>query len=232
VLKLAQTCGERLLSAQLTHGPYRGGFPPNDAGAPIAGFSHGAAGIACSLSRLYEIWGDVRFREAADQAFFSERSALGISASSIDAQDTGDRDRERLISWCHGAPGMALARLDALSNASSEALELEADVAIGITESFGLRTLDSLCCGNLGRMETLLVASSTPGRKRFAQLAETWTATVVGRARKSGSYSLRSNAQSGKILFNPPLFHGVAGVGYQLLRLARPPDIPCLLLWR
>jgi len=198
----------------------------------MAGFSHGASGIACSLGRLYEITGNVRFRSAAAEAFSSERSALGIPTPETDAHRRNEGVRERLVSWCHGAPGMALARLDALSIAPSKELELEAEVAIGITEAHGLRTLDSLCCGNLGRVDTLLVASSTLGRARLGRLAESWTATVVGRARYSGGYRLRSNARPGKVFFNPPVFHGMAGVGYQLLRVAKPADIPCLLLWR
>ena len=231
VLRLAQICGEHLLRAQFAEGPFRGGFPTSDGGAPMAGFSHGAAGIACSLARLHEISGDARFHKAAMEAFCSER-LVGDSMTRPDAQRRNDPAGERLVSWCHGAPGMALARLDALTAIYSDELKLEAEVAVGITEAYGVRSLDSLCCGNLGRLETLLSATATFGCARFAKVAENWAASVVENARKSGCYKLRANARPGKVFFNPPLFHGMAGVGYQLLRISRPTNTPCLLLWR
>lgn len=197
----------------------------------MAGFSHGAAGIACSLARLHEISGDARFHKAAMEAFCSER-LVGDSMTRPDAQRRNDPAGERLVSWCHGAPGMALARLDALTAIYSDELKLEAEVAVGITEAYGVRSLDSLCCGNLGRLETLLSATATFGCARFAKVAENWAASVVENARKSGCYKLRANARPGKVFFNPPLFHGMAGVGYQLLRISRPTNTPCLLLWR
>jgi lantibiotic modifying enzyme len=32
-------------------------------------------------------------------------------------------------------------------------------------------------------------------------------------------------------VYNPGLFQGMAGIGYQLLRLACPDELPSLLLW-
>jgi hypothetical protein len=53
----------------------------------------------------------------------------------------------------------------------------------------------------------------------------------VTRAKQVGTYQVRLDLTSGQTFYNPPLFQGMAGIGYQLLRLARPDEVPSLLLF-
>ena len=70
--------------------------------------------------------------------------------------------------------------------------------------------------------------SRSKGRKQRADFL-LHHGRVLQRAREKGSYAL--SAARGTAEFCPTLFQGCAGVGYMLLRLARPQDLPCLLLF-
>jgi lantibiotic modifying enzyme len=64
-----------------------------------------------------------------------------------------------MTSWCHGAPGIGLARLGSLPILDTAEIRQEIAVAINTTQQFGLHNIDHLCCGNFGRMEVLLVGA-------------------------------------------------------------------------
>ena len=54
-------------------------------------------------------------------------------------------------------------------------------------------------------------------------------ARVVARAKQVGAFYVFSEL-SGDI-YNPGLFQGTSGIGYELLRLAYPESLPSVLLW-
>ena len=49
------------------------------------------------------------------------------------------------------------------------------------------------------------------------------------RAERAGAFALHPLLPAGA--FSPGLFQGSAGIGYALLRLARPDLVPSVLLW-
>jgi lantibiotic modifying enzyme len=85
---------------------------------------------------------------------------------------------------------------------------------------------DDLYAGNLGRAELLAVAGRRFGRHDLTELARATAHSVSERARRRGTYG-------GGILdsaFSPGLFHGLAGIGYEMLRLRNGADLSSLLL--
>jgi type 2 lantibiotic biosynthesis protein LanM len=64
-LSLAIQCGERLLGCARPMPQGHGWVVPGASPAPLAGFSHGAAGISWALLNLSALSGQARFREAA-----------------------------------------------------------------------------------------------------------------------------------------------------------------------
>jgi lantibiotic modifying enzyme len=54
-------------------------------------------------------------------------------------------------------------------------------------------------------------------------------AAVVARAERVGAYALHPLLPASA--YGPGLFQGTAGIGYELLRLARPDLLPSVLLW-
>jgi lantibiotic modifying enzyme len=134
-----------------------------------------------------------------------------------------------MVTWCHGAPGIALARLGSLSIYQTDEMFQEVEVALQTTQKYGLQAVDHLCCGNFGRIEVLLVAAQKLSRPQLLETAQKQGACLVNRADKMGAYQLFHNLPNS--LFNPGFFQGTAGIGYELLRLAYPDVLPALLLW-
>jgi lantibiotic modifying enzyme len=136
--------------------------------------------------------------------------------------------------WCHGAPGILMARLATLSLLDAPEIRGEIDGAIGETrwfaeaETFSQYPADDLCCGHMGRVESLLYASLRSRDEGLMEDARTLADRVIRRARDKGTYTV--TAARGTEHFSPSFFQGYAGIGYTLLRLARPGVLPSLLL--
>lgn len=136
--------------------------------------------------------------------------------------------------WCHGAPGIALARLAGLSRLDT--LEIREEIRGALTETreiasaeiFAQHSADDLCCGHMGRAEALLQASHQLADPSLLEAAREIARQTVDRARDNGGYTV--TAARGSRHFSPSLFQGHAGIGYTLLRLARPGELSCLLL--
>lgn len=137
------------------------------------------------------------------------------------------------VMWCHGAAGIALGRIGALPCEDTPEARQEIEGALNRARSYvrnteTLEAPDDLCCGHMGLLELLLCASQTIGDEDALDTARVLMDRVRQRAEVRGSYEL--SAARGTDVFAPSLFQGIAGVGYTLVRLAAPEEIPCLLL--
>jgi lantibiotic modifying enzyme len=198
----------------------------------FVGFAHGAAGMACALLRLFEATGIDAFRDAAERGYRFERG-LFLRASGnwplvgpLDGPSGGVGSR--MNAWCHGAPGIALANAFALDIFPEAAMLSEVEAALRTTATWTPHQPDHLCCGNLGRCDVLM----TVGRRRDVPAA---TAAAVGlahrvteRARERGHFTLCAPGFEYRV-FDPGFFRGLSGIGYQLLRLAAPSELPSIL---
>lgn len=134
-----------------------------------------------------------------------------------------------MVSCCHGAAGIGLARLGGLSIYQTQEIDRDVEVALQTTQKYGWQGVDYLCCGNFGRIEVLLVAAEKLSRPQLREIAQKQAAWVVARAEKKGTYQLFPNLSN--YVFSPSFFAGNAGIGYELLRLAYPNTLPSALLW-
>ena len=191
------------------------------------GLSHGAAGIAYALIQLANITHNTHFREAAQEAIDFERSQYSSTHKNWLQVENGS---SCLTSWCHGAPGIALARLASLSSLDDEDVRREIEIALDITKKVGIQNIDHLCCGNFGRIEMLLVAAQKLSRPELKETVFQQATQIVNRANKRGSFYLFPEIAGD--IYNPGFFQGNAGIGYQLLRLAYPNSLPCVLMWQ
>jgi type 2 lantibiotic biosynthesis protein LanM len=226
VLEQAMTCGNHLLNHRRAGnaGP-RSWATLN--GKLLSGLSHGAAGIAYALLRLYETTQDLVFIEAAQEAIAYERSVFSPVAQNW-PDFRGEKPSFR-TSWCHGAPGIGLARLGSLAILDTDEIQQEIKTALQTTQQFGLQGIDHLCCGNFGRIDVLLVAARQLERPDFLETAQKQAAWLVNRAENTDSFQLFPHLFRGT--YNPGFFQGTAGIGYELLRLAYPNLLPSVLLW-
>ena len=231
LLDQAVACGQHLLQTRATAASgCRAWVTLND--AFLTGFSHGAAGIAYALVRLYEKAPDPEFLNAAREAIAYKSCVFSPQAGNWpDFRFPQSGAPVFTTTWCHGAPGIALARLGGLKWLDSEPVRSDIDAALETTRQALLtgREVDHLCCGTLGRIETLFKAGQVLSRRDLTEIAFQVSTSVIGSAERRGSYSLFASLPDG--IDNPGFFQGTSGIGYQWLRLAYPDRFPSVLLW-
>ncbi len=216
ILSRALDCGEHLVRRRADADGHRAWLTV--ASRPLTGFSHGAAGIAYALARLHALTGERSYLDAAIEGIEFERSVFSEQRGGWpDLRPPGAADPSGYpVRWCHGAAGITLGRLGCRRVAEVPGVEREIAAGLEATRARYLQDADFLCCGNLGRVETFLVAGRDTDDEEWGQLAATGAASVVRRAGVSGGYRLFAATGS----YNPGFFQRTAGVGYQLLRLA------------
>lgn len=200
---------------------------------PLTGFSHGAAGIAYALLRLSGVTERDIYRKAAEEVITYEQSVFMPEIGNWpDLRESDDlqTDVPCGTSWCHGAPGIGLARLGGLAVLDTPQIRGEITTALTTTQTFGLPTLDGLCCGNFGRIELLIAASQRLHQPHLGQMARLWSSVLIRRAKRRGGFQVLPQLPPQQA-YNPGLFQGYAGIGYELLRVAFPDKVPSILLW-
>jgi type 2 lantibiotic biosynthesis protein LanM len=228
-LAVAIKCGEHLLASAR---PMAAGLGWSIRGeqVPLTGFAHGNAGIALSLLRLTALSGEEQFRQAARDAMAYERSLFSPTHHNwpdLRSSQVGSNGQPSyMVAWCHGAPGIGLARLASLNLVSDRALSSEIESALRTTLTYGFGLNHSLCHGDLGNLDVLLTAT-----QRLTRQSE-----YEGHVRQLASMLLDNIEEQGWVtgiprgVETPGLMVGIAGIGYALLRLAAPEQIPSLLL--
>jgi len=233
-LAAAIQCGEQIISQAKTMEQGIGWVRSGGGELPLAGFSHGVAGIATALLELSALTGDLRFRTSALAAIEYERSLFrpevgnwpdlrDFSSSILAGKD--DNQPSCMTAWCHGAPGIGLGRLRSLPYIDDAKIRTEIDTALKTTLAHGFGSNHSLCHGDLGNLELLLQASLI--------LDDPQWETQVNRL---ASIILESINQHGWLcgvplgVETPGLMAGLAGIGYGLLRLAEPTRVPSVLV--
>jgi type 2 lantibiotic biosynthesis protein LanM len=195
----------------------------------LTGFSHGAAGIAYALLKLYEATGEASYREAALEAEAYESSVFMPEVSNWPdfRHPPTEQGYAHMTSWCHGAPGIALSRLAALPILDTPQIRQDISHGLQATRLAGTQGVDTLCCGAMGRVEVLVVAAKELGDPACLQEARMMAATILRRSQPPGSYALGWK----KAPYLAGFHQGMAGIGYEFLRLAAPASLPSLLLW-
>ncbi|MGE0217444.1 type 2 lanthipeptide synthetase LanM family protein [Mycolicibacterium sp.] len=196
---------------------------------PLNGISHGAAGFALALAALGSASGDREFTAAAAEC-------VAFENATYDAEQHNWPDLRFVpaphwpVQWCHGAPGIGLARV-AILDTGGPGLDgdgLRADVrnAVVATENAWPARTDILCCGTLGGVELLRTAARILGDEAPARLASRRLAAVLDGAAATGDFRWTG----GDRRFNLGLFRGLAGVGYTVLRQVDA-TLPNVLVW-
>lgn len=227
VLDRALACGEHLLRTR-TPGRTHAHAWKTLGGAQTTGFAHGAAGIIYALLRLYAVTGDTALLDAAREGLLYEDLALDhIEGNWAEIAD-GDKPTFG-ISWCHGAPGIGLARLGTLAALDTLSVQRDIEIALQTTQQINVSGLDHLCCGTCGRAELLFVAAQRLKRPQLITQAAHWIEQISTRATQRGGFILDPSLP--RWVSHPQLFQGTSGIGYTLLRQANPDMLPSILLW-
>jgi lantibiotic modifying enzyme len=203
----------------------------------LTGLSHGTSGIALALFELANVTGDVRFAAAATQAFAYEQRWFSPQHNNWPdfrelQPNTPESQWGYSVTWCHGAPGIALARLRAWQLTGRPEYRAQAEIALRTTAT----TLENspmgmgswcLCHGTAGNGDVLLVGAEILGEPA-------WQATAI-RAASRGI----NTYEDGELPWppgvngaseNPSLMLGNAGVGWFFLRLVDPIRVRSVLM--
>ena len=200
---------------------------------PLAGFAHGAAGIAWALLVAADLLGDEKLVAAARDAVAYEQQLYDRGTgnwtdvrtfppvegggSPVGGGDAG------LLAWCHGAPGVGIGRILCLPQLGPE-LRPDIEAALDVTRRAGFGENQSLCHGDLGNLELFAMAAATlPGTDLAEETGQLLGGIVAGLEENGYICGLPHGVQS------PGLLTGLAGIGYGLLRFADPAGTPSVL---
>ena len=238
---IAVAAGEILLQQQNTQGAW--GRTDHQLG--YCGFSHGAAGFASALARLHQSTGDDRYRTAAAAALGYERSFYNRQRKNWPDNRNTNTDGRALTgtvfttSWCHGAPGIALARACLWGTAlwDEQCIE-EMEAALTTTAALGQLDRDHICCGNLGIMAILELLGEgpwplNPGLRTLCNRAaqrHRHMALVRCGNQSTDTMQLRSLSTDQGILLLPGFFNGLSGMGLAILEDMESRKMLALLL--
>ena len=110
---------------------------------------HGVTGIGWSLHKLARATGDARHLRTAKGAFAFEDSLFDVEEQNwLDLRELGGPKTGR--AWCHGAVGIALARLDLDPHLTLETTRASLRAAAATAWKFGFGWSHCACHGSLG----------------------------------------------------------------------------------
>ncbi|HZR39653.1 MAG TPA: lanthionine synthetase LanC family protein, partial [Ktedonobacteraceae bacterium] len=130
-----------------------------------------------------------------------------------------------MVAWCHGAPGIGLSRLGSLRYLDDATIREEITIAVKTTLEQGFGTNHSLCHGDMGNLDVVLKASIVLNDQRYQEEATRLTAMLLESIECQGWCT---GVPMG--IETPGLMTGIAGIGYELLRLVDHTRVPSVLL--
>jgi len=210
---------------------------------PLTGYAHGASGIALALLNLFESTNEEKYFSAGMKGFAFEQLHFDNWPNNwhdLHYVDGHEKQQKCTDSWSHGAPGMALARLQAHRITGNTLLLKEARQALDTTcdlVSVQLKNAStanySLCAGLAGNADILMRASCELKEPAYAQVAH--QVAKLGRMLYDHTDSdwpgIITNPTGGINKYpTPGLLTGLAGTGHFYLRLSEKPPEDVLLI--
>ncbi len=178
---------------------------------PLLGISHGNAGIAAALARLYNVTKERRYYDLVREAlayenhFYNEELGNWLD---FRVQDEAVRRRTDTAAWCHGAGGILASRLmmrNMVGEDLREVIERDIERAAGKLEHRCLREGMCLCHGSCGNV--LLLSEYDKDSQA---------------ARESDSYICRKVMKGDAFLpqeeYHPGIMNGYMGAAYYMLK--------------
>jgi lantibiotic modifying enzyme len=204
----------------------------------LNGLSHGAAGIALALFELAQATGDARFADAGAQGIDYEQQWFSPHHNNWPdfremMPNTPQEQWGYSATWCHGAPGIALARARVWQLTGKPEYRAQAEAALRTT-MMSVETAAPasgswcLCHGTAGNADVLLAGSEMLGDPSWSAAAR--QAAIRGiETYEQGDLPWPPGVTGG--IDNPSLMLGNAGTGWFFLRLAFPETVKSVLIF-
>lgn len=136
-------------------------------------------------------------------------------------QSTSDGQAHYMTTWCHGASGIGLGRLASLKYIDDAIIRDEITTALKTTITQGFGLTHSLCHGDLGNLDVLLLADQILHDPQHHEQVERLVPMILD---SIDTHGWITGIPTG--IESPGLMTGIAGIGYELLRLAETEKIP------
>jgi type 2 lantibiotic biosynthesis protein LanM len=233
VLEAMRECGQRILSQARPMAQGLGWSAKVLECPSLAGYSHGASGIASALELLFRRTGHPAWLEAAVSALTYERTLFSPERGNwLDVRlHRPDRKEEEPLpppnyptAWCNGAPGIGLSRFR-MPSLDDAATRTEVEAALATTRLQGFGYNHSLCHGDLGCLELLIEACQAGHPPLEENEVERYATGVLEGIRQKGWICGTPEG-----IETPGFMTGLAGIGYGFLRLCDAAGTPSILL--
>jgi type 2 lantibiotic biosynthesis protein LanM len=195
----------------------------------LGGFAHGSSGIAAPLLALAARTSDEAMRDTALEALAYEESLFDDESKDwLDMRWPERNAPSPYAGWCHGAGGIALALLLCRPYLPDRRRHIDERITAAMAR---LRRnewdrSDCLCHGNFGNLDIMLIASQALDEPTLIDFAYDRLAHVWDQSRRRGVWRCGFIGQN---IALPGIHMGLAGIGYGLLRMARPDNVPSIL---
>jgi len=231
-LSVIEVAARRLVSAAV---PLKAGcawlLPEEE--RPIGGMSHGASGIAMALAVSWRLVGDDLLRRSAlaaceyEDSLYLPRWANWADLREVSLEEARTSDHRGMVAWCHGAPGIGLARLCLADTLGEPRLLDAAQLALQSTIASGMKDESHcLCHGALGNIEFV--------RRMAARLDLSYVHDAADQALQRISGELREGPpvcgyRTSVPFAVPGLMVGMSGIGYACLQNMNEREVPSVL---
>lgn len=230
ILSLLRYCGDHLLAHRsMTNSGFRAW--QSKSGICLTGYSHGTAGIACSLLRLYKLTGIDAYKKAALEGIAYENCLFdGVERNWPDLRISIPKGTQMpakvnfCSNWCNGASGIGLARLSAFDVVGTDDIIKDIFASVDLSKRSLNEDSDYVCCGNFGRLGLLQAAALQFGDQKLLEFTLKKAGELIVTSEQNGGFRY-----SPFIGFTPGFFQGITGIGYQILRMTFPQSLPDIL---
>lgn len=193
----------------------------------LIGFSHGSSGIISCLSKAIDSLQKNRLEKIINKTLCFEASNYSKRFNNW-ADHRFDKVLWDSVSWCHGAAGVGFSRLVLLRFLKNKRLKTELENAVRKTREVGIGYIDTVCCGNFGRIDFLLTLGLESGCSVLIDEAYKLAKSVIEKREKDG-FNFFTNFKTADI--NVGFYQGISGIGYELLRLVDPISFKSVLIF-
>lgn len=202
--------------------------------AELIWLSHGITGIIYALTKLNNEQFHIEYQKAIHSGLIYENTMYSDKYNNWldnreEAKKEENSDNRCMAAWCHGAPGILLARskMYNLVKDSSDYITVQCDIerALFATKMYGFTDNDCLCHGNLGNTEILLEYSKECNDEEVRHMMLSARTQIAMDIINENYDCARSYLHGYKI---PGFMTGISGMGYSLLRDLYP-ELPCIL---
>ncbi|MBM7606624.1 type 2 lantibiotic biosynthesis protein LanM [Metabacillus crassostreae] len=184
----------------------------------LGGLSHGASGIGLALYAAGKALNDQHLMEISLDALDYEKE---LFVQGKGWRDVRVENPQYKHSWTHGTTGIGISHL--LNDKEKYSLVIQE--AFTVLEKQEKKQNNSLKDGNLGDVELYLLASQKLNNDRYKDKAVSLANEILESIITKSDYGVENVCDfEAKGLFN-----GLAGIGYQLLRVNNPKEIPSIL---